>query len=184
MSVSPFGICSVIGLVPAHPIYHIPMQTTTFKILDNPKYRTICGILSWHVLLIIGHQLKRRIIVRLSLGELSKLHCEAKTLYWAKALLQVTYEFIDHVIDSDGSHWCVHFVCSPNQVCCPMSCHQLCSFPTFTLNPSAFVRASLSHHAICTRAQSVYLNISGSFVTGGRHRFCNSHIFIYFIPKV
>ena len=41
---------------------------------------------------------KRR-IVRFSLAdELPKLHCEANTLYWAKALLTMTYDFIDGAI--------------------------------------------------------------------------------------
>ncbi|KAI5991069.1 hypothetical protein F5J12DRAFT_697281, partial [Pisolithus orientalis] len=36
-----------------------------------------------------------------SLGnELPKLHCEANTLYWAKALLTMTYDFIDGTITS------------------------------------------------------------------------------------
>ncbi|KIO02087.1 hypothetical protein M404DRAFT_53950, partial [Pisolithus tinctorius Marx 270] len=38
---------------------------------------------------------------RFSLGdELLKLHCEANTLYWAKALLTMTYNFIDGMITS------------------------------------------------------------------------------------
>ncbi|KAI6045939.1 hypothetical protein EDC04DRAFT_2558857, partial [Pisolithus marmoratus] len=39
-----------------------------------------------------------------SLGnELLKLHCEANTLYWAKALLTMTYDFIDSAILSTNS---------------------------------------------------------------------------------
>ncbi|KAI6104968.1 hypothetical protein EDD16DRAFT_1492209 [Pisolithus croceorrhizus] len=42
---------------------------------------------------------EKRRIIRLSLGdELPKLHREANTLYWANALLTMTYEFIDGAI--------------------------------------------------------------------------------------
>ncbi|KAI6123338.1 hypothetical protein EV401DRAFT_1293052 [Pisolithus croceorrhizus] len=45
-----------------------------------------------------------RRIIRFSLGdELPKLHCEANTLYWAKALLTMTYDFIDGAILSADS---------------------------------------------------------------------------------
>ncbi|KAI5983654.1 hypothetical protein EDD15DRAFT_2376184 [Pisolithus albus] len=45
-----------------------------------------------------------RRIIRFSLGdELPKLHCEANTLYWAKALLTMTYDFIDSAISSAAS---------------------------------------------------------------------------------
>ncbi|KAI6032478.1 hypothetical protein EDC04DRAFT_2571972, partial [Pisolithus marmoratus] len=51
-----------------------------------------------------------------SLGdELPKLHCEANTLYWAKALLMMTYDFIDGAIASANSPPpfeipCLHFI--------------------------------------------------------------------------
>jgi len=41
---------------------------------------------------------KRRISRFVLADELSKLHCEANTLYWAKALLLLTYDFIDRAI--------------------------------------------------------------------------------------
>ncbi|KAI5991632.1 hypothetical protein EDD15DRAFT_2368972 [Pisolithus albus] len=45
-----------------------------------------------------------RRIIRFSLGdELPKLHCEANTLYWAKALLTMTYDFIDGAVLSAAS---------------------------------------------------------------------------------
>ncbi|KAI6167714.1 hypothetical protein EDD17DRAFT_858114 [Pisolithus thermaeus] len=45
-----------------------------------------------------------RRIIWFSLGdELPKLYCEANTLYWAKALLTMTYDFIDSAISSAAS---------------------------------------------------------------------------------
>ena len=45
-------------------------------------------------------QQPHRRIARFSLlDELPKLHCEANTLYWAKAIFKMTYDFIDHAVD-------------------------------------------------------------------------------------
>ncbi|KAI6154964.1 hypothetical protein BKA82DRAFT_132175 [Pisolithus tinctorius] len=58
--------------------------------------KATCGVAGKH-----SPKSERRRIICLSLGdELPKLHCEANMLYWAKALLVMTYKFIYSAISS------------------------------------------------------------------------------------
>ncbi|KAI6018337.1 hypothetical protein EDC04DRAFT_2576324, partial [Pisolithus marmoratus] len=84
---SPSGLGSKVhdNIVMKHPFLSPPTLNTSTSAVGTPPGG------SWR-------------IIHLSLGdELPKLHCKVNTLYWAKALLTMTYDFIDGAILSADS---------------------------------------------------------------------------------